>query len=191
MAVFEEGNLIHLSIFPIGSANITNDIAIGLKTDIDTAEAIKIRSGSCIFKGSDKKEKIEIEGEGVLVVSPRLLTKIIEARVSEIFGEVQKKLKEISKQNLLPAGVVITGGGANLPGLVEFAKKSLKLPCRIGKPSGFLKLDNDPSFATVCGLVLKGVELEGESEGWNTGKISSFAGGISGKVKKFLKIFIP
>jgi len=195
LAVFLEGNLIHLSVFPLGSANITNDIAIGLKTDIDTAEAIKIKSGSCAARSSGKKiamksvEKIEIEGEGTLVVSHKMLARIIEARVTEIFGEVQKQLKEISKNNLFPAGVVLTGGGSNLPGLVALAKKQLKLPCRIGKPMGFANLDDDPSFATVCGLVLR--ENDFGKGNFSQNKISSFAGGLGNKAKKIFKIFLP
>ena len=118
------------------------------------------------------------------------MTKIIEARVSEIFEEVQKKLKEISKQNLLPAGIVLTGGGANLPGLVDFAKKSLKLPCRTGRPFGLLELDDDPSFATVSGLVLRGAELEGEKGDWG-GMRDSLVSGVGGRIKKILKVFIP
>lgn len=89
LAVFEEGDLVHLAVFPMGSGNITSDIAVGLKTDVDIAEAIKIKLGSCLFKGKDKKEKTEVEGEEPLIFSQKTLTGIIEARVSEIFGEVQ------------------------------------------------------------------------------------------------------
>ncbi len=196
LAVFEEGDLIHLAVFPIGSANITNDIAIGLKTDIDTAEIIKIECGSCILKGNDKKsigriqrtrQKIEIEGEEPLVFSQKMLTGIIEPRVSEIFGECQKELKKIGKQGLLPAGIVLTGGGAKLPKIAELCKKELKLPCRIGKPSDFSGLD-DPSFATVCGLVLRSTELEGIT-GWSeSGKSLR---GIGAKIKNLFRVFIP
>jgi cell division protein FtsA len=187
LAVFEEGDLIHLAIFPIGSANITNDIAIGLKTDIDTAERIKIEYGSSIFKGNDKKEKIEIEGEEPLVFSQKMLTRIIEARVSEIFGEVHKELKKISKQNLLPAGVVLTGGGAKLPKIVELAKKELKLPCRIGKPLNFSGLEDDPSLATACGLVLRAADFE-EGRSFSEGSLPT--GKFGDKFKKIFKIFL-
>ena len=188
--MFEEGDLTHLAVFPIGSANITNDIAIGLKTDIDTAEIIKIEYGCCIFKGSDKKQKIEIEGESPLVFSQKMLAKVIEARVSEIFGEVRKELKKISKPRPLPAGIVLTGGGAKLPGTVELAKKELKLPCRIGKPSNFIGLDEDPSLSTVSGLILDTVNL-GEEKDWQQRNTSSFKGGFGDKIKNFFRIFIP
>ena len=190
LTVFEEGNLIYLAILPIGAANITNDIAIGLKTDIDIAERIKLEYGTCLFKGSDKKsvsrrkEKIEINEEEPLVFSQKQLASIIEARISEIFDQIHKELKKIGKEKLLPSGVVLTGGGAKLPKITELAKKELKLPVKIGKPKGFLNLD-DPVWSVCCGLVLTMVDL-GEKE-----KTFEFGKGIGSKIKKIFKIFIP
>lgn len=191
LAVFEEGNLVHLAIIPIGSSNITNDIAIGLKTDIDTAEAIKIERGCCIFKGNDKKEKIQMEDEEVLSFSQKNLTKIIEPRVSEIFDEVQKELKKISKQGMLPSGIVLTGGGAKLSKIAELAKKEFRLPCRLGKPPVFSGLEEELAFSTVCGLILRGIVPDGH-EPWHAGKKSFVLGKrIGEKIKKIFKIFIP
>jgi len=189
LAVFEEGDLIHLAILPIGSGNITNDIAIGLKTDIDVAERIKIEHGSCLLsstKTSRKKEKIEVGEPEPLVFSQKQLVNIIEARVSEIFGEVNKELKKISREKLLPAGVILTGGGSKLPKIVELAKKELKLPCRLGKPQGFLDFEKDPSLATVCGLVLEGADLETERSPSMLRRTNLFS-----KLKRIFKIFIP
>jgi len=188
LAVFEEEDLIHTAIFPIGSANITNDIAIGLRTDIDTAERIKLEFGSCLFQKTRKKEKIK--GEFLpepLVFSQKNLVEIIEARVSEIFDQVNKELKKISRLSLLPAGIVLTGGGAKLPKITDLAKKELKLPCRIGLPLGFFPPQEDPSLSAACGLVLRGVDLETEGgvSGFNFGKE------IGAKLKKIFKIFIP
>lgn len=183
LAVFEEGNLIHLAVFPIGSANITNDIAIVLKTDVDIAELIKIKSGSCVFKGNGKKEKIELEDGEILTFSPKLVSGIIEARVSDIFGEVNKELKKIGKQGKLPAGLVLVGGGANLPRIVELAKKELKLPSRIGKPIGFSNLEDGLSFAAACGLVLRGAEEGGSKR--------KFQGKVMDRIKKMFQVFIP
>lgn len=188
LAVFEEGDLVHLAVFPIGSGNITSDIAIGLKTDVDVAEAIKIKLGSCVSTGKDKKEKVEVDGEDTLVFSRKTLAKIIAARVAEIFGETQKELKKISKQNLLPAGVVLTGGGAKLPGIVELAKKELKLPCRLGKMSAFKELEGKLDYATVCGLVYRG---DGAESGWVFDKGHSFSDGFGSKIKRILKNFLP
>ena len=197
LVVFEEGELVHLAIFPIGGASITNDIAVGLKTDVDVAERIKIEFGTCSLKGGDKKatlrskEKIETEEAEPLVFSHKQLANIINARVSEIFSEVQKELKKISKQGLLPAGVVLTGGGVKLPKITELAKKEMKLSCKIGRPSGFSGLEEDPIFSTLSGLILTGADLEGE-RGWSGGgKLPIIGAGFGTKFKKIFKIFIP
>jgi cell division protein FtsA len=184
LAVFEEGDLIHLACFPIGSAHITNDLAIGLQTEIEIAEKIKREFGSCLFQGGRKKYSLEIPNENSpLVFSQKMLTKIIEARVSEIFELVQKELKKISPPSKLPAGLVLTGGGAKLAKIVDFGKKVLKLPVRIGRPKGFLGLDKDLEFATACGLVLAGVDL--------IEKKSSISQGIGQKLKRIFRVFLP
>ncbi len=188
MAVFEEGGLIDVAIFPIGSGHITNDIAICLKTDIDTAEKIKLEFGACYLSSSSggKKsgrndKKIKIEGEEPLVFSQKTLTEIIEARVCEMFDLVNKELKKISFQGLLPAGVVLTGGGAKLPGIKDLAKKELKLPGRKGIPREFPSLIDDSILSTLFGLIMHGAELEEGGGGLHLGK----------KIKKIFRIFIP
>jgi len=185
IAVFEEGDLLHLAILPIGSANITNDIAIGLKTDVEMAEKIKIEFGSAIFKGKNVRQRIDIGEEEPLIFYQKFLNKIIEDRVSEIFEEVNRELKKIGKEKLLPAGVILTGGGAKMPKLVELAKEKFHLPSRLGKPRGILGLEEDPGLATVCGLVLSGADLE------NEGSEITFGKGIGNKIKRIFKIFIP
>lgn len=187
LAVFKEENLIHLAVFPIGSDNITNDIAIGLQTDISIAETLKIKFGNCFLKGSSKKEKIKTDDE-VLIFSQKTLSKIIEARVSDILEQTQKELKEISKQGTLPVGLILTGGGSKIGGIVDLAKKKLRLPCKIGKPLNFSGLDDDLSYSTACGLVLQGLDLEDRI---GTRKKAGIWKKIIIKIKKFLRIFIP
>lgn len=186
LVVFEEERLIHAAVFPIGSNHITNDIAIALKCDIDLAEKIKREYGACTRvkskKGRYKKKKIEISES--LSFTEKMLIDVIEARVSEIFDEVDKELKKISRQRLLPAGIVLTGGGSKISKIKELAKRELKLPCKIGKPKGFIGLEKDSSLATVCGLVLDGEENEGD-------RSFSDSGGILSKIKGFFRIFIP
>jgi len=187
LAVFEEGKLIHLVVFPIGSANITNDIAIGLRTKIDVAEEIKKQFGCCLIekeKKSKSRKKITIsDNENSLFFSQKLLTGIIEARVCEIFELVNKELKKVSRQQLLPGGLVLTGGGAKLKKIVELAKKESKLPCRIGTPQGINGIDSDTTLSTVAGLVLEELDSEGEE-----GPPSQ---GIKSKIKRFFRILIP
>ena len=192
LAVFEEGELMHLAVFPIGSANITNDIAIGLKTEVAIAESIKKQHGTCILtKGStDKldqsKKKIEVfDKSESLSFTKKNLVDIIEPRVSEILDLIQKELKKIGRQELLPGGVVITGGGAKIHKIRELIKDTLKLSCEIGKPQGIIGLQNDPALATVVGLALEGIDsgskdgILGLTKGWSSG------------FRKWFKNFIP
>lgn len=186
LAVFEEGDLIHAAVLPVGSGHITNDIAIGLKIDIDTAEKIKTEFGSCFLKATKKKERVrKTRKEESLTFSSKMLGNIIDARISEILDLTGKELKKISRQGKLPSGIVLAGGGAKIPKIVEFTKKELKLPCKIGYPKGISGLEQDPALASLCGLVLLGVDLEGDS------KMSVFKGGIFSKAKNMFKIFIP
>ncbi len=191
MAVFEEGSLMHAAVFPVGSGHITNDIAICLKTNIDTAEKIKLEFGSCISsskKGKEKKIKVdfkeELGDENSLEFSKKELNNIIEARVGEIFDLASKELKSISRQGMLPAGIVLTGGGAKLPGIKDMAKKNLKLPCRIGVSKISYNFQEDPSLSVLCGLVLEGIEAEKE-HAVPIGK------GIMGKFKRMFRVIIP
>ena len=184
ISVFEEGNLIHFSVIPIGSANVTNDIAIGLKTDVDIAERIKREYGACIFEGKNIKQRIDIGEDEAISFSQKFLTKIINDRISEIFAEVNKELKQISKEKKLPAGIVLTGGGAKLLKINKLARQKFHLPARLGRPKGISGLEEDLSLATVSGLVLYGADLEKE-------KTFEFGKGVLSKIKNFFKIFIP
>jgi len=185
LAVFEKGDLVHLAILPIGSANITNDIAIALKTDIDVAERIKIEFGSCLYKGKDIKQKIDAGEEEPIVFSRKFLSKIITDRVSEIFEEANKELKKISREKLLPAGVVLTGGGAKMPKMVDLAKNKFRLHSSLGRPKGISGIEDDLSWATAAGLILLGADsTEGEK------KFGSGEGFLT-KMKKIFRIFIP
>ncbi len=189
LSIFDEGKLIHSTVFPIGAANITNDIAIGLRTSIEKAEKIKRQFS---LKGKSKKEaknKRKDFYEGMDQEQEKLdfnykdLQKIISSRLFEIFRLVNEELKKIQKNGKLPAGVVLVGGGAKIPGIAEFAKKELKLPAQIGYPAGFINIENDPALCALCGLAIYGVETE---EGSGPGD-----GGFFHKMKKFLKTFIP
>jgi len=192
LAVFEEGELMHLAVFPIGSANITNDIAIGLKTEVAVAESIKKQHGSCIFAKTDKekkdqqRKKIELFDElSSLSFTKKNLVDIIEPRVSEILDLIQKELKKINRQEQLPGGIVLTGGGVKIPKIKELAKQQLKLSCQLGVPKGIEGVEADPSLATVVGLALEGVDF-GEEPG-----ILGLTKGWSQKFKKMFRLFIP
>ena len=181
ISVFKDENLLKMVILPIGSADITNEIAMALKVDVEIAERIKTEFGSCLFKGKNERERIEIGEEEPLIFSLRSLSKVVEKGVLKIFSEVEKELKKISKEKFLPAGIVLTGGGAKIQKISDLAKKKFKLPVKIGRPKGISGIE-DPSFSVAVGLILEGIELEKE-------KISE--PGIFSRIKRIFKIFLP
>ena len=170
-AVFEEGDLLHTFIIPLGSNHITADIAIGLRTSLDVAESIKLEYGQAVSENVNKKEEInlgdfsESENESV---SLKYISEIIEARVEEIFDMVDKELIKIDRSGLLPAGVVLTGGGAQLPGIIEVAKKRFRLPASLGLPLNIntaIDKINNLSFTAAIGLAYWGAETIGGKSG--------------------------
>lgn len=186
LSVFSEGSLMDFTVFPVGSANITNDIAIGLRTEIATAERIKKEFGSFNLsspKRKTKKGKIEIT-EKRISFSNEFLDKIIKSRISEIFSEVSKSLKKISKETILPGGIILTGGGSLLPGIVEFAKQKFEFPCYLSGPKGITGVE-EPTFSTCAGLLLSGFEEKEDGGRKSSNK------GLGEILKKLFKTFLP
>jgi cell division protein FtsA len=163
IAVYEEKNLIHLAVLPVGSANITRDIAIALQTDIEIAEAIKKKFGAHLFKNKRKQEKIDITDGEIFEFDSKKMVKAGRARVAEILNLVSKELRKIKREQGLPSGIVLTGGGSNLSGLVGFSKEQLKLPVKKGVCSDLVGMEQDPAFSVACGLALLGAD-SGKSE---------------------------
>ncbi len=201
LAVYEEGDLLYTAVLPIGSMHVTNDIAIGLRTSIETAEKIKVSFGHASPKEIGKTEEIDLsklDSEETQKTSRQHVAEIIEARLEEIFEHVNEELKKIDRAGKLPSGVVLTGGGSKLPGILEFAKKELKLPVSLGRPQNIITVIDrvdDPAFATAVGLVLWGGKF-GQRGGFSAGQITSFFKNIFShkvfsKVKNWLKSFLP
>lgn len=197
LAVFEEGDLLHTAVIPIGSDHITNDINLLFRISIDTAEKIKVREGSCLSKEFKRADEMKFSAVGGIeegYFSKKQVAEVIEARVEEIFQFVDKELKKIGKSGRLPAGAVITGGGAKLDGIVEVAKKSLHLPATIGYPHDLVSsLDkvSDPSFTTAVGLALWGNQMINRS-GSRRGSsgINVVESAVSG-IKNIFKSLLP
>ncbi len=169
MVVYEDNVLLHTAVLPLGSSHITNDLAIGLRTSIEVAEAVKREHGTALVDEVLENEEIIVEGEGEEeqeIVSRQDVAGIIRARLDEIFAFVDRELKSINRSGLLPAGVIFTGGGAKLPGVTDVAKKKLRLPARLGRTKnveGFSEQIDDPSFGVVLGLTIKAFEQETQS----------------------------
>lgn len=156
LIVFEDGEVQYVSVIPIGGQHATNDLAIGLRTDLDVAEAVKIehaslrakaRTGGITVKTGDKSHNFDLEE----------INMIVGARIEELLEYVNKELQKIKRAGKLPGGIVLTGGSSNLPGLDEFARDKLELPARIGKLhniGGLADTVEDKAFTTVVGLML-------------------------------------
>jgi len=201
IAVYEDGELLHSTIIPIGSDHITNDIAIGLRTSLEVAEICKQNYVSAVPDAVDEDQMLdlaELGAEESELVSPRFMSDIAYARVEELFEKVEEELDKIERSGLLPAGAVLTGGGAKLHGMSEVAKSTLRLPVAVsGVPNLATPLGEvaqDTSFSTAIGAMLWGFESEkGDDAGWGDGGSigKGFAKKIGSPIKRIFKSFIP
>lgn len=165
LVVFEESELLHAAVLPIGSTHLTNDIAIGLRISLDAAERIKVKYGAADkdkIKDSESIPLSTFEPEEKEKIERKYLVEIIEARLNELFSMIRDELRKIGKDGMMPAGIVLTGGGSKLDGLAEFAKNYLHLPAGIGNPileiTGLVDELDNPAYATAIGLMLWGME---------------------------------
>ncbi len=221
--MYIEGALSYSSVLPIGARNITNDIAIGLRISLESAEKIKLllnkKEQETAFppekisyfdkkSGKNKDEthdEVDLSSlhlpEGLTKVSKKTLVEgIIRPRLNEIFTMVGLEIKRSGFGGLTPAGIVVTGGGAETMGIIETAKRNLAMQVRIGTPSNITGLVDEimtPTYATSVGLILyaskTGIAMK---EKFNLSKISKFVGkfpvqGAAGKVVDLIKSFLP
>ena len=202
IAVFIDGSLTFSSVIPVGAKNITNDLAIGLRVPLESAEKIKV----VLSSGSNNKNKPkeaedeldlnELGIEDVKKVSKKTLVEgIIRPRLNEIFTVVRIELEKTNLLNLVPSGVVITGGGAETIGITDSAKRMLSLPVRIGRPSKIGGLIDDiinPSFAVPVGLILFGAKetpdrkIDSLTKGFKLPSV-----GFAGKLVDIVKNLLP
>lgn len=194
LCVFEEESLVSAAVLPVGASHITNDVAIAFQLPLDIAETVKVKYGFACGDLLERKEEINLEavgGEKGKTISRKKLVEVIEARNLEILDLANKELKRISREKLLPAGVVLTGGGAKMPGMEDLVKKELRLPCQVGFPremEGVVDKVDDPSFATSVGLLL--FELENKEKGRRIEKKISFGKSFS-RMKRWLEELLP
>lgn len=163
MALFYDGSLRYTATIGLGGRNITNDIAIGLKTSVDKAEELK-RNYGCALNGLvDSDETISVPRLGSKEpkeISRAVLSAIIEPRVEEIFNLVLKEIRKSDHAELVTSGIVLTGGGALLEGAQELAEQVFDLPVRVGSPDGVIGIEDvvsNPMHATGVGLILYGL----------------------------------
>lgn len=156
IAVLKEGSIYHTSVLPVAGHQVTRDIAAGLGLSFELAEELKKKYGSLV--PTSEADNDTIVGENGHSVSYRDLCDIMHARVEEMMRLVVLELPRNDYARLIPAGIVITGGGANIPGIVELTQSITRLPTRIGIPPTLNGVSNsmlnDPAYATSVGLVL-------------------------------------
>lgn len=197
IAVYTDGAVWHSVVLPIGGNLITSDIAIGLRLPMGVAEELKVTYGHCDPSTIDEDDLIDLSQfmpDCDDLVPRKLLAEIIQARVEELFGMVHEEIKKSGYDGLLPAGIVITGGTAEVPGVLGVAGQALDLPVRIGSPLGLHGLADSisrPAYATAVGLLLWGLRhssLLAEEEIFEE---ADSADNLVSRFGRWLRAFIP
>ncbi len=177
LALFFEGCIRHTAVVGLGGKNVTNDLALGLRTPVDNAESIKLQYGCAVHRQEEREITVEVPGVGGR--PPRRIAKsyivdIIQPRMEEILSLAYEEIRKSNYYHLMAAGVVLTGGGSMLDGTVELAEEIFDMPVKLGIPNGFSGLTDmasTPMHATGVGLVHYGLvhkhnndELMGQNE---------------------------
>lgn len=197
LAMFVNGSVWHTAVIPVGGWHVTNDIAMALHLPYEEAEGVKIQYGNADPKGIDAAEQFHIQpfGEDVMSqVSRADLARIIRYRIEELFELVRDEIKHSGYTGVLSAGVVLTGGSSQLPGIRTVAAEVLKMPVRVAQPehlSGMADQLMNPSFSTSVGLLRLGLIMDQEDErrGGDLYGDSAHGNGGSRKAAKVGKLF--
>lgn len=192
IAVYEEGDLQYTAVIPVGGVNITNDLAIGLKTDPAIADKVKLSHAVASGRKDARDASITHEKQ-TYTFSTDDIDEIVSARLEEIFESIAKELKKAGRAGKLPSGIVLTGGTANIKGLSEYAKEALGLAVQVGKSAGYggaIENIEAPQFATAVGLMLLDSENHQLSAHTKTsgGAMAKGAGGIFRSIINKFKI---
>lgn len=188
VAVYEEGDLQYVSVVPVGGVNVTNDIAIGLKIDPELAETVKLEHASLDTRDAGGNFDIK-QGEQTVSCELADLDEIVGMRYEQIFEAVNKELKKAGRAGKLPSGVVLTGGGANVRGIVDYAKEQLGVAARIGKPAGYGAVSEQvetPEYSAAIGLMLIDEQSGGSANRSNSGSGSGRTGSAVKKAGGFI-----
>jgi cell division protein FtsA len=195
ICVIEDGEIQHVAVLPVGGINITNDLAIGLKTDLDIAELVKVQHFSLDERKNKSLRSHVVYEKKDYDFSTADIRMIVEARLEELFEYVNKELQKIHRAHKLPGGVVIVGGTSKLPDIDSFAREKLQLPARLGhlhKVKGLIEATEDPSYTTAVGLMILDMLLADsaiiEDEHHSSGKsplnnINKMASKLFGRLK--------
>jgi cell division protein FtsA len=197
IAIFHDLGVAYTTTLPVGGTHITNDLALGLQAPMSLAEEVKIQFGSAVageYEPSDVVDLKTYDNEDGEPVSRRLIAEIVESRMQEIFALVKREIEKAGYGRLLPAGVVLTGGTADLRDIRRLGRETLGMPVRIGRPSGVVGLTDTvtkPAFATSVGLLLWAQNRDGDPVSTVSHSPSSTWRGDSHKFGRWLREFLP
>lgn len=199
IAVYEEGSLTYSYVLPIGSRNVTKDLATGLRVSLESAEKIKLSLGNNEKRVAEGEEQIDLSKFGIdedkKVSRKTLVEGIIRPRLNEIFSMVKSQLEKEKLINKIPSGAVITGGGAQVYGVEDSGKRMLSMAVRIGKPRGVQGLVDEilnPSFSVPIGILINASRKEPKDHLTSISKrIKLPSIGIGGKISKIFKDLLP
>ena len=162
IAIFREGAIRHTAVVPIAGDQITNDVAMALRTPTQDAEELKIRHGVALRQLADPNEMIDVPGVGdrpPRQLSRQVLAEVVEPRIEELYSLVQRVIRESGYEELLSSGIVLTGGSSVMQGMVELGEEIFHMPVRLGVPryaGGLSDVVRSPRYATAVGLLLEG-----------------------------------
>jgi cell division protein FtsA len=162
IAVFKQGAIRHTAVIPIAGDQITNDVAVALRTPTQSAEDIKIKHGCALRQLADPREVVEVQGTDgreSRQLSVQTLAEVIEPRVVELYDFVLAELRRSGLEEMIASGIVITGGSAMMKGMVELGEEIFHMPVRLGLPryvGGLSEVVSNPRYATGVGLLLIG-----------------------------------
>jgi cell division protein FtsA len=190
IAIFTEGAIKHTAVIPIAGDQVTNDIAMALRTPTQNAEEIKIKYGCALASLAGENETIKVPSVGERDdrdLSRQALAEVIEPRYEELFTLIQAELRRSGFEDLIPAGIVLTGGTSKMEGVVELAEEIFHMPVNIGKPksvAGLSDIVRNPIYATSVGLLQYGLGNDPQSHGAHRSETQS--GSIWQSVKSWL-----
>lgn len=185
IVIMEEGEVVHVAVIPIGSMNLTNDLAIGLKTDLEVAESVKLAHATLDFSQAPA-ETVSVEVGNVRHGFPEKTVRfVVAARVDELLEQIDREFKKAGKSRKLPGGVVFVGGLANLPGLANYAREKLQLSVKVSQPTnatGLIETVSSPEYAAAVGLATMDY-LFSDKFGSNTTPVGQLGTGLITKMK--------
>ncbi len=190
---YSNGYVKYSGVLPIGSAHLSSDISIGLRTSFQEAEKLKIKHGTIWTEDADMNEKISVANagnDGARMIELKQMIEIIEPRMEEMFSMIKNEIKKIGPPAKIPAGVVLSGGGSLLDGIVKYAEKFLSMPVRIGRPNninGLTDRVSGPAYSACIGLLMYGLKYQNYHHRQPFIKSSGAYDGVKNWIKSFFK----